>query len=115
EELPRELKPRVELFVQAWLARDIPRMKQFTAATRERAVYSWFKKNQPPRMPDGSEDGVKDGAIDLEVQPVPGGQKQARVKVHIRGVISAAGKTDVRLALLWEEREDAWDFVPPLR
>ncbi|MBI1916299.1 MAG: hypothetical protein HYS12_16445 [Planctomycetes bacterium] len=115
EELPRELKPRVELFVQAWLGRDIPRMKQLTAATRERAVYSWFKKNQPPRMPDGSEDGGKYGAMDIEVKNVPGGDKMARVEVQVREVTGASGKTDVRLTLLWEERGEAWYFVPPLR
>jgi hypothetical protein len=115
EELPRELKPRVELFVQAWLARDIPGMKQFTAATHERAVYSWYKKNQPPRRSDGSEDGVKFGAIDVDVKNVPGGDKRARVDIHVREIASASGKNEVRLTLLWEETGDAWYFVPPVR
>src|SRR5262249_29648005 len=91
EELPRELKPRVELFVQAWLARDVPRMKQFTAAARERAVYSWFKKNPPPRLPDGSDEGAKYATLDVEVRSVPGSENQSQVKVHVREVVSATG------------------------
>ena len=112
---PRELKPRVERFVQAWLVGDVPGMRQLTVTTRERALYSWYRKNGPPRLADGAEDAAKYEDIHIEVSDVKGEENLAQVKVSIRGVAGAAGKVNIRLALLWEERGETWYFVPPLR
>jgi tetratricopeptide (TPR) repeat protein len=112
---PRELKPRVERFVQAWLVGDVPAMRQLTVTTRERALYSWYRKNGPPRLADGAEDAAKYDDIHIEVSDVKGEENLSQVKVSIRGVAGAAGKVNIRLALLWEERGETWYFVPPLR
>jgi hypothetical protein len=100
-ELPRGLEERAELLGRAWMKKDIPLMRRLTVTTHERILYSWFVRHQPP---------AGDGPPTVQVVD----RKDRAAQVVVRAPGGAAGRP-VELRLFWEQRADAWYFVPPPR
>ena len=112
DELPKDLKPRVELFARAWLGGDVPKMRRLAVASQDRAVYGWFLKHPPPSAAAGGA-GKKPQSDEarVETSDLPGGGKRVLVKLALPG-LAADGKPGVELTQVWEGRGDSWYFVP---
>ena len=105
-ELPHDLPGRAELFARAWLRGDVPLMRRLTSPAHERTLYSWYTRHKPPAAwaafpPD---------AAQVQVQVISTKPPQTTLRVRL-----ANGPSSLELTQSWEERGDAWYFVPPLK
>jgi hypothetical protein len=106
-ELPKDLEGRAGLLAQAWLKKDVPRMRQVTATTHDRVLYSWFVRHQPPAR-TGSEKEDESPVV----QVIHRQDKKAQILVQVSG---SDGRSPIEMRLFWEQRGDTWYFVPPPR
>jgi len=110
-ELPRELKPRAELFTQAWLKKDWSRMRLLVRPGEDRNLYKWSVRSAPPLTTSLDGQTAKDIAVDVTVLSIQ--SQKATVRVQVRDPIGTSANTHLDFQQLWEDRDGAWFFIVP--
>ncbi|HLN32372.1 MAG TPA: tetratricopeptide repeat protein [Gemmataceae bacterium] len=110
-ELPRELKPRAELFTQAWLKKDWSRMRLLVKPGEDRNLYKWSVRSPPPI--GRSLEGQTEQEIPVDVTVLSIQSQRATVSVQIRDLVGASANGPLDFQQFWEDRDGAWFFMVP--
>ena len=110
--LPIGLQPRAEMFARAWLEGDGRTLRRLTDPVQDKLMFNWSRQCPPPAAPIGENAETTAENIKIEVETLPSVAPIQWLRVHLRGVPSPTGQTELLLDLAWVERGGVWLFQP---
>jgi tetratricopeptide (TPR) repeat protein len=111
--LPPDLDKRVELFTRSWLNNETRTMKRLTTPSLEREVYSWSLRQRPPVGLQSRGDGPRTETVQITQSSRFLKPTLAIIEVRISPESGNARSDSAVLVQTWEQRGEAWFFVPP--
>jgi hypothetical protein len=109
--LPNTLEDRVPVWIDAWVANDVPRLMQLTAPSHDRQLRQWVSHNRPPRQTEGN-DGAKSEVNLTSIKPR--GKEAAEVVAVLSATDPSGQPQRVTLRQTWISSDGAWYFLPPV-